>query len=58
VAVLRPSIWRNQLISGFELAQIWSAMARAIVLGALVIAAWLPRARAARTDPASALRAE
>ena len=33
-------------------------MAGAIVLGALVIAAWLPSARAARMDPAAALRAE
>jgi ABC-type antimicrobial peptide transport system permease subunit len=33
-------------------------MAGAIVVGALVIAAWLPSARAARTDPASALLAE
>jgi predicted permease len=33
-------------------------IAVAIVLGALVMAAWLPSARAGRTDPAAALRAE
>jgi ABC-type antimicrobial peptide transport system permease subunit len=55
-AGLRAASSAIELIPTFGLRSY--VMAGAIVLGALVIAAWLPSARAARMDPAAALRAE
>ena len=54
IVLLVPSV--IELIPTFGLRSY--AMAGAIVLGTSAIAAWLPGRRAARIDPAAALRAE